>query len=57
MGKIYIDEKICRGCRLCRKACPFGAIEIYERVAHISEKCRLCQKCKKACPFGAIKTT
>lgn len=54
MKKISIDEAACRGCRLCRKGCPVGAIEIYGGVAHIGEACVSCGKCVKNCPFHAV---
>lgn len=55
MGKIVIDVKNCRGCFLCRKACPVHAIEISDRHAHVGEACKECGRCLKSCPFGAIR--
>jgi electron transfer flavoprotein alpha subunit len=49
-----IDEK-CVGCRLCVKACPFGAIDVLDRLARIDlERCTLCGACVEACKFDAI---
>lgn len=53
MIKVLTDK--CTGCKLCTKACPFGAIEIRDKVAVIDlTKCNLCGACVEACRFGAI---
>lgn len=51
---IEIIDKKCKGCALCIKACPFGALEIRGKLAFINEKCASCNLCAPACPFGAI---
>ncbi len=49
-----IDEK-CVGCRMCVKACPFGAIVMDGRLARIDlDKCTLCGACVESCNFDAI---
>ncbi len=52
-----IMEDKCRGCSLCSKECPVGAIsgEI-KKPFHIDpDKCIKCGACIAKCPFGAIK--
>jgi len=50
-----IAEK-CRGCRLCTKYCPAGAISGEKKEPHKidSEKCIRCGLCLSACRLGAI---
>jgi len=50
--KVIIEK--CTGCKLCVKACPFGAIEVVDRKAVIKENCNLCGACVEACKFEAI---
>ncbi|MCD7990818.1 MAG: electron transfer flavoprotein subunit alpha [Clostridia bacterium] len=50
--KISADK--CKGCSLCVKACPFGAIDMADRKAVINDKCTMCGVCVESCKFGAI---
>ncbi len=44
----------CTGCRLCLRACPYGAIEIADGKAFFTDACNQCGACASACKFGAI---
>jgi len=54
--KVITEE--CVGCKLCIKACPFGAIEVINKKAVIDlNKCTLCGACIESCKFDAIVLT
>ncbi|MEM2143921.1 MAG: electron transfer flavoprotein subunit alpha [Candidatus Jordarchaeaceae archaeon] len=52
MIRVIIDK--CTGCKTCISQCPFGAIEVVNDKAQISEACTLCGACEKICPVQAI---
>ena len=56
LTKIEINPEICRGCGLCKKACPVSAIEGEPGKKHhiIQDKCIKCRTCMQKCPFKAI---
>jgi NADP-reducing hydrogenase subunit HndC len=52
-----ITEEFCKGCTLCRKVCPAGAITGQVKKPHAiqADLCIKCGACYKACKFKAIK--
>ncbi len=52
----YVITDKCRGCTLCSKVCPAGAISGEVRHKHEidSAKCLKCGACMEKCRFGAI---
>jgi NADH-quinone oxidoreductase subunit F len=52
-----IDENLCKGCAICKKACPVEAIsgKVKEPFVIDCTKCIKCEACIPVCPFKAIK--
>ena len=51
-----IDADKCKGCTLCSKKCPVGAISGKVKELHVidTSKCIKCGVCESTCKFGAI---
>ena len=51
-----VDPDKCKGCTLCARTCPNGAIEGSVKEPHviIQDKCIKCGACMEKCKFGAI---
>jgi electron transfer flavoprotein alpha subunit len=44
----------CTGCKLCLRACPYGAIDIVEGKAQFNDNCTQCGACASSSTFDAI---
>ncbi len=59
--RIDIPKNLCKGCSICSKNCPAGAImmkydkngELYASVDY--SKCIFCNKCYEMCPYKVVK--
>ncbi len=64
MGKITIDENVCKGCEMCVNACPKKIIALAKDKINAKgyhpaqcvepEKCTGCASCATMCPDVAI---
>jgi len=52
---VEVKESLCRGCGLCARVCPQGAISLIGGKAQIdARRCTCCYQCVDVCPQGAI---
>ena len=55
-GAVEVNAEECIGCRMCVRACPFGAMG-FDKNEKKADKCDLCggePECVKHCFYGAI---
>jgi heterodisulfide reductase subunit A len=53
----FVDEKICSGCQLCMRVCPYSAITFVEekKVCRVNEAlCKGCGACVGGCFSGSV---
>lgn len=62
-GRVVIDADACRGCGLCVRDCPAGALELQREdkdnfhLFYYPDRCAYCGQCETSCRFGAINLT
>jgi NADH-quinone oxidoreductase subunit F len=56
LAKPHIDPAKCKGCMVCGKKCPVGAITGDRKQAHTIDqtKCIVCGACADACKLEAV---
>ena len=54
---VTVNQDKCTSCETCVSSCPFGAIEMRDGKAFITEACTMCGACIEACEFKAIERT
>lgn len=57
LASYAIDPAKCKGCGMCKRACPVQAITGAVGKPHVIDpkKCIKCGSCKSTCKFGAVK--
>ncbi len=55
-GKQTLVEDKCTACGICKRVCPYGAIELSPKPVFNHEKCFGCWACYNHCPTRAIHT-
>jgi ferredoxin len=56
LARYSIDPAKCKGCGMCKRACPVQAITGAVGKPHVIDinKCVKCGSCKATCKFGAV---
>jgi ferredoxin/flavodoxin len=56
MGEKLVDQALCTKCGICKKSCPYSAIELSPYPVFDMKKCYGCWACYNRCPQKAIYT-
>ena len=54
LGEVVVSQTLCTLCGVCEKACPIGAIEIFNDFVYVCDLCGGRPRCIEACTEGAI---
>jgi carbon-monoxide dehydrogenase iron sulfur subunit len=54
LGQVIVSPTLCTLCGVCEKACPIGAIEIFNEIVTVCDLCGGKPRCVEACTEGAI---
>lgn len=53
-GQVFVSPTLCTSCGVCEKACPIGALEIFNKIVYVCDLCGGKPRCVEACTEGAI---
>lgn len=53
-GEVIVSPTLCKVCGTCEKACPIGAIEIFNDFVYVCDLCGGRPRCVESCTEGAI---
>jgi len=54
LNQMIVSPTMCTACGVCVKACPIGAMEIFNDIAYVCDLCGGRPRCIEACTEGAI---
>jgi len=54
LGQIVCSPTTCTLCRACEKACPIGAVELFQDYVYVCDLCGGNPRCVSACTEGAL---
>lgn len=53
-GQVFVSPTLCTSCGVCEKACPIGALEIFNKIMYVCDLCGGKPQCVEACTEEAI---